>query len=145
QALMLAQLLDELISVDLEVVRHARTPFSSPSARRSSRAHPTPRRRHPRCRNRSENEWRWAVECSLYTGRPGCSQLASRRRHRSAGRRRESDRVTELLGLGAGDDELDVRDLDAPQIGLLGRTKRHGELGDRAPIELVPLGDLLTE
>ena len=80
QALMLAQLLDELISVDLEVVRHARTPFSSPSARRSSlptRAHPTHRQQHTRCRNRSENEWRSAVECSLYTGPSRTSQLAS--------------------------------------------------------------------
>src|SRR6478672_2333967 len=63
----------------------------------------------------------------------------------SAGRARKADRVTDLLGLGADHDELDVGDLNAPQIGLLGRTKRHSELGDRAPIELVPACELRAE
>ena len=79
QTLMLAQLLDEFISVDLELVRHERTPFSSPSTRGSrlpTWAHPTARQQHPRCRNRSEHEWRSAVECSLYTGPSRTSQLA---------------------------------------------------------------------
>src|SRR5262245_18384872 len=77
---MLAYLLDEFISVDLELVRHERTPFSSPSARGlrlPTRAHPTRSQQHPRCRNRSEHEERCAVEWSLYTGLSRTLQLAS--------------------------------------------------------------------
>src|SRR3954451_14599069 len=62
-----------------------------------------------------------------------------------ARRTREPDFVTELLSLGAGHDERDVGDLDTPQVDLLGRTERYAELGDRAPVELVPACDPCPE
>jgi hypothetical protein len=60
----LADLIREFARVDFELLRHERTPFSSPHSRGfrlPTRAHSEPRQQHSRCRNRSEDEWRSAV------------------------------------------------------------------------------------
>src|SRR5207245_2635950 len=128
-------------------------PFSSPPCRGNrlpTRARHDRRKRHSQCRNRSKQWWRPAVEWELYTTVPGLSQMSDINARAaspgaSAGRGGETDRVAETLGLGAGHDERDVGNLDAPQVRLLGSTKSLAELCDRVVVELAPARQLCPE
>src|SRR5581483_8518688 len=106
QTLVLPELLREFASVDFELLRHETNSFLLAAPSRISTADAgawKPSSATSRCRRRSRSGARPAVGWELYTTLPGLSQRQTSGpaavSGRLAGRRRESDRVPELLRL----------------------------------------------